>query len=239
MNILHGNHRSLGISLLVHVALLAVLAIFVIKPAATQRWYEIEFSDPAPSLETILPSEREGAPEQAVGVQPSDPVARATEKRQEAQSPAMPVAVAPAPKPQVSEFIETPAVAIKPREAAKPAVGTNPLSRDILRGIPGSSQSSAGATNVTFGQGGGKVRFSFPGDYKHSLGAPGSVTLRFRVDSFGKPVMSSLEAVEQTGPRYFTEARRILEKYRDRFSFLGNPEPGLECVITINFTVNG
>ncbi|MCB5247818.1 MAG: hypothetical protein LHW57_07335 [Candidatus Cloacimonetes bacterium] len=229
----NGLQRALAVSLLLHALLLVLFSMFVIKPVLMPRWYEFELAPPEMADAEVI---EETGPEALVPGSQASPAPPATTqappaKTQSSQPEPATLKSAETP-PADSELLETPALAVKP-ETPLVRIPNNPLNplRGIPAGRPGSRELQGGA--VDYSVTGGRVRFQLPEGYKHDFGAAGRVVLKFRLDQYARPVQSSIESMEQTGPRYFEEAKQIL--LQGRFSFTSAPESGREYVLTLNF----
>ncbi len=230
INLQNGSYRSLALSLLLHALLLVLLTMFVIKPMLEQRWYELELRPPNLPEKELSADSQPGTPQPQVGS------AQAASNQPAEPKPQAPPAAKTAPKqnpepapPAKSELLETPAIAAPtPKPAALPSNPLNPL-----RNIPSRPGSAPARQNVQYSLSGGRVSFQIPQDYKHGLGAAGSVRVKFRLNQSAGLVPGSLESMEQTGPLYFEEAKKILQ--RGRFSFTGSPDPNAEYTMTLEF----
>lgn len=231
MTWLQRNYLPLGVSLAIHLALLVFLTLIAMEPQPGLHWYEIEYRDPLARVQmdraetgSPLAENLENEAAAAKGVLPgADPPRRETLGGSEAEPSQL--------NPAASDLIETPALRGEQERPGQLELGENPLARGALRGDIGSDQPDGSAIShkVT----GGRVRFTLPADYKHNLGYPGSVTLQFKLDRYARPVTSSIIPLQQTGPRYFQAARKAL--LDGSFSFIGAPDPGATCQITLEF----
>lgn len=228
-----GYHRSLALSLLLHALLLVFLAMYVIKPMLAPRWYEFELAPPEllPNALDTTPGPGAAQPQpQGTTLKPT--ISKPEQPKAQPSQPEKPTVSTPQTQPPArSELLETPAVASTP--PAKPAaLPNNPL--NPLRGIPTNRPGGAvSGGSVNYSLSGGGVRFQLPEGYKHDLGAAGRVIITFKLDQNARPVLSSVESTEQTGPRYFDAAKKML---RDgKFSYTGSPSPGVEYTLTVNF----
>jgi hypothetical protein len=225
------------VSLLLHFILLLIFSFYTIKPKFVTHWYQIEPYDPLTQWEeppiikkesrTVTKEEEGSSLPQTIRTKTALQKSKVSAQILEQENISQPVA---------GEAAEATELSTKPIPKAIPPVLNNPLDYGLLKGMMGGGSSSGtGTINVSFSKGKGKVGFDFPQDYRHSLGAPGTVTVRFKVDQYGKPIMSTVDAIEQSSPRYFVEARKILEMYRDKFHMIGEPQSGIECELTFIF----
>lgn len=240
-----GNYKSLGVSLLLHAILLVLLTMYVIKPMVAPGWYEIELSPPATLDNQVAINSGPGAMQplpQAATAQPSKAAESKAAAKPQPSQPAKTELTSKEPAPVKSDLLETPIVAPSKETSPKPQLN-NPL--NPLRGIPGVSGGRPGGTNlpggaalpggtVNYSLTGGKVSFQLPDGYKHSLGA-GSVTVKFKLDKYARPVPGSIESMEQSSTRFYEEAVKILQQ--GSFKHTGSPNPGAVYSITINFVI--
>ncbi len=237
MTLPSGKYSPWLISIILHGILLLIFSFYYIKPQVAIHWYQIEPYDPLTQWEetpVIKDQARESIKEEEVSPLPQ--ISNKVIAPQKSEVPPQTLEQETIPQPLAGEVIEAPELSTQPVPKTTAPVVNNPLAYGFLKGLTGGDKSSAaGTVNVSFGKGKGRVRFDFPQDYRHSLGAPGTVTVRFKVDQNGRPIMSTVDAIEQSGPRYFAEARKILEMYRDKFHIIGEPQPGIECELTFIF----
>ncbi|HRT59602.1 MAG TPA: hypothetical protein P5170_01590 [Candidatus Syntrophosphaera sp.] len=228
-----GNHRSLALSLLIHALLLVMLTMYIIKPMQAPRWYEFELAPPELHPDAVVTTPGPGASQPLIQTETGKPTTtKPNQTKPQTSQPEKPAVASEQPQtPARSELLETPAITTT--IPAKPtALPNNPL--NPLRGIPTNRPgSTAPGGSVNYSLGGGGVRFQLPDDYKHNLGAAGRVVITFRLDQNARPIMSSVESSEQSGPRYFDAAKKMLQD--GKFSYTGSPNPGREYSLTINF----
>ncbi len=227
-------YQTIAISLLVHALLLVLLTMYVIKPMVAPRWYEFDLATPETDIDEAITDSGPGALQTQAQASPASPVQTKTANKPQVSQPEKAVVKSTEPIPQSSELLETPAM-VTNRETASASLPNNPL--NPLRGIPtgrSGNQGLPGGT-VNYSLTGGRVSFQLPAGYKHSLGAAGSATLKFRLDKNARPIESSIESMEQSGPRYFDEAKKVLQQ--GRFSFTGSPNSNAEYTITFNFII--
>lgn len=224
-------YKPLALSLLFHLLILAVMAFYAIPQMLNPKWYEISFGEftretlPLPEDYTVQPNLGESA--QVVHAPVLENTAKEmppTRINEESQAPA---------HPGTSEILETPI----PSNTAAPAriytPGNNPLAKAALRGMITGASSGTGDGSVGISVQGGKVHFSLPTGYKHNLGTGGSVTLRFQVDKYARPIPGTIISDQQTEGRLIEAAKKVL--LDGTLSFLGEPNPGVTCIITIEF----
>ncbi len=226
------NYRPLAISLLLHALLLVLLSLYVIKPMLAPRWYEFDLAPPEVAMDeaSTFPGAVSAGTRANTGR-----AASARERRQTKASQPQPAAVKGAEtSPATSELLETPALG-GARSTPPADLPHNPL--NPLRGIPTGRGNSGGRPvgSLNYSLSGGQVSFLLPTGYKHDLGATGSATLKFRLDQYARPVPGSIEAMEQSGPRFFEEGKKVLQQ--GKFSFTGVPAEGAEYTITFNFVL--
>ena len=226
------NYRPLAISLLLHALLLVLLSIYVIKPMLAPRWYEFDLAPPEVAMDeaSTFPGAVSAGTRANTGR-----AASARQKQQTKASQPQPAAVRSAETSSTaSDLLETPALT-EARSTAPAVLPRNPL--DPLRGIPTGLGNSGGRPggSLSYSLSGGQVSFLLPIGYKHDLGATGSATLKFRLDQYARPIPGSIEAMEQSGPRFFEEGKKVLQQ--GKFSFTGAPVSGAEYTITFNFVL--
>jgi hypothetical protein len=232
----YGQYYPLGISLGLHVLVLAILAFYVIKPMPAAKWYEFSFSEPEPAVR--MPS----LATEELDVTPGVPVRRETTGPREAKRPSEPTSPPSSnrvpdtqnqPLTRESELIETPAVTLPDRQPL-PSQGKNPLAMKALTsqlsGIP--SPGSQGSLEHQVA--GGKLSFSVRSGYKLKHTDFGVVVLTFRVDQNAQLIASSISAVPPVDMKFLGEATQILKEGSMRFQ--GKPDPG--AVYQITFTFN-
>lgn len=228
-----GNYRSLAVSLLLHALLLVLLTMFVIRPMLTPRWYEFELTPPELLPAEVTTTPGPGALQPQTQASPVKPAATQSAKpKTQTVQPEKPAVTTPQAQPPArGELLETPAVAATtlPKPVSIPSNPLNPL-RGIPTGRPGGATPGG---SVNYSLSGGGARFQQPAGYKHDLGAAGRVILTFRLDQNARPVLSSIESMEQSGPRFFEAAKKLLQA--GKFSFTGSPNPNTEYTITIDF----
>lgn len=231
MTSIPGNYVSIGLSLVIHLVLLGILAFVMMEPQPGLHWYEVEYRDPLvpEEAEEISEITNEPVPEPeaaaAKGVIPeTQPPRQETRGSSETAQNQL--------NPAASDLIETPGLWQDEEQPGQVDLGDNPVARGALRGVIGPDDAAEGSS-INYKVTGGRVRFSLPADYKHELGASGSVTLQFKLDEFARPIQSSIVPLQQTGPRFYQAARKAL--LDGTFSFIGAPEPGVSCQITLEF----
>jgi hypothetical protein len=232
MTCLQRNHVSIGISLILHMAIMGILTLFILEPEPSLHWYEIEFRDPLAQnevekiagigRENLSPPANERSA--AKGVIPG---IAAPEQETKPGSDTDQSNVISAP----SELIETPRLGEEEEQPGQVDLGDNALAQGALRGVIGGDDPEG--ASISYKVTGGRVRFTLPADYKHSLGASGSVTLQFKLDEYARPITNSIVPLQQSGPRFFQAAKKALQD--GSFSFIGAPEPGVTCQITMEF----
>lgn len=240
MTIKTGRLFPFGISLLLHALILALLAKIFVRPEVQPKWYEFAFGDDLvelpdfqPPTETVKVTDRLGSGSQP-GV-PDSPNQSVAPAQTQTEQPGGAIPYGPAVRPGTSEILETPRQSGNPSQAATPSVGTNPYAQSALQGLlsgpPAGSGDDDGSVGVSVQ--GGKVRFRLPAGYKHNLGTSGTVTLQFKVDRNARPIPGSIISTQQTEGRMIEAAKKVLQA--GDLSFVGEPNPGLTCVITFNF----
>lgn len=230
------SHRSLAISLGVHALLLIFMAFYVIPPMVATRWHEIIIGPPATDF---VETSDEIGPGAAQPVPQGSPVQPQTQKAKSTQTPktASPEKseVKTTPQSTHSSDLVDPIDLPDVREGqskTQAAIPTNPL--NPLKGIPfGKTQPSPGG-RVNYSIFGGSVRF-VPRQQTHKLGESGRAVITFRLDRNAGLVRYSIDAGENSGPRFFDEAKRILEE--GRFEYIGTPNPNALYTITITFSI--
>jgi len=236
MTLPSGKYSPWIISILLHCILLLIFSFYIIKPQVITHWYQIEPYDPLTQWEEtpVIKNQTRSSIKEEGSSLPR--ISKKAITPQKTEVPPQAIEQKNIPQPVPGEVIEAPELSTQPVPKSTSPVVNNPLAYSFLKGLTeGGSGTGTGTVNVSFGKGKGRVRFDFPQDYRHSLGAPGTVTIRFKVDQYGKPILSTVDAIEQSGPRYFVEARKILEMYRDKFHIIGEPQPGIECELTFIF----
>ncbi|MBW6514391.1 MAG: hypothetical protein K0B87_06510 [Candidatus Syntrophosphaera sp.] len=227
-----GNRLSIAVSLLVHAAILAVMALAMIEPVSVQRWYELDFRDPLALIEEEAFAEQSGGPESQIRAdnlpgRPRETLFPGQKQQDQASANITSQEYAPGQ----SELLETPFLADESNRSGRVDLGPNPAAQSALRQVIGGDGADGGS--VSFRVTGGRVRFTLPAGYKHNLGASGSVTLQFKVDRYARPVSNTIVPIQQTEPRFFEAAKQVL--LDGKFTFDGAPEPGVTCRITFEF----
>ncbi len=227
------SHRSLAISLGVHALLLIFMAFYVIRPMVAQRWHEIMIGPPPTDF--VAPSDEIGpgaAQPEAQGSPAQPQTQQATSAPSPKSSPAEKADVKATPQTtQSSDLIELPEVK-EGQSKTQAAIPTNPL--NPLRGIPLGKPNPNPGGRVNYSLSSGSVRFT-PSRNTHNLGESGKAVITFRLDNHARLIPISIDAGENSGPRFYDEAKRILEQ--GRFEFTGTPQPGALYTITITFSI--
>lgn len=227
------SHRSLAISLGVHALLLIFMAFYVIRPMVTTRWHEIMIGPPSTDFveasDEIGPGAAQPVP-QGSPAQPQTQKAKSTQTPQ-AASPEKAEVKATPQSTHPSDLIDLPDVR-EGESKTQAAIPTNPL--NPLKGIPFGKPKPSPGGRVNYSISGGSVRF-VPRQQTHKLGESGRAVITFRLDRNAGLVRYSIDAGENSGPRFFDEAKRILEE--GRFEFIGTPKPDALYTITITFSI--
>ncbi|NLN85816.1 MAG: hypothetical protein GX135_06925 [Candidatus Cloacimonetes bacterium] len=228
-----GRYQSLVISLGLHALLLIFMIFYVIRPMVAPRWHEIMLGDPLTEFEPVSDDIGPGA------IQPV-PQGIQTQAQPEKAKTSTTAKTSPAEKsnskaiPQTtgqSDLIDLP----QPKDGqtkAQASLPTNPL--NPLKGIPFGKPNTSPGGRLNYSISGGSVKFT-PNKNTHNLGEPGKAIITFRLDNNARLIPISIDAGENSGPRFFDEAKRILEQ--GRFEFTGTPNPGAEYTITITFSI--
>lgn len=224
------SRKPLVISLIIHGALMALLAFLMVRPQPAPQWHEILLSEPesmpaAPvkQPEVARVNEREDSPQ---------PTGRGRSVPARTESPVPDVPSSPA-RPSPSELLETPVVTRPNPNSSSYSVGPNPYAQAALQGMLESQNPNTGGVETSDTGTGGKVSFRLPPGYKHSVGASGSVTVQFRINRYAQLVPGSIVSLQQTEGRFFEAAKKVLAD--GSFSFTGTPEAEVTCRMTLDF----
>lgn len=235
MTALPERYKPLAFSLFIHLLILLAMALYAFPQLVQPKWYELSIGDY--SRETLPPPQvYSAAPNSGEAAQAAAPAAHLTareNKTSETASTQINETHTATAHPGSSEILETPAPTRPAASARTYNPGKNPLAKNALRSSISGVNSGGGDGSVGITVQGGKVRFSLPPGYKHNLGTGGSVTLQFQVDKFARPIPGTIISDQQTEGRMIEAAKKVL--LDGNLSFLGEPSPGVTCIISIEF----